>query len=155
MVSTPADVANFFWSLLGPRADLLSPKMLAEMRSFLVHPYLDQYGPNAGQFGYGLGLMNFTSMVPWGFTAGGPFEGHNGLTYGFGAQSGFNFKYKFAVAWVNNNEVFIGPNHQGDELYSALLGAVAQQRRLRRNQPSQYAVLKILPFSMPDSSQTS
>ena len=44
---------------------------------------------------------------------------------GFGAQSGFNYKHKFAVAWVNNNEVFIGPNHQGDELYSALLGAVA------------------------------
>lgn len=59
-------------------------------------------GPCGGnlpdQFGYGLGLMNFTSM-DWGFEHEGEYYGHNGLTYGFGSQSGYNYPLAFSASW--------------------------------------------------------
>jgi hypothetical protein len=61
------------------------------MRRFVVGPYFGERGP----VGYGLGLMNLTSMH-WGYLNHGEFIGHNGLTYGFGAQSGYSYDLGFA-----------------------------------------------------------
>ena len=47
---------------------------------------------------YGLGMMNFTSMR-WGFEREGLYYGHNGLTYGFGSQSGYNYDLGFSATW--------------------------------------------------------
>ena len=59
-------------------------------------------------------------------------DGHNGLTYGFGAQSGYNFDYKFAVTWVNNFEKWIGPDAVStggsNELYDVLVSVVKRHR---------------------------
>ncbi len=71
--------------------------------------------------------MNFTSMN-WGFAEHGLFYGHNGLTYGFGSQSGVNYKYNFSVSWVNSAEVWMGPDESGEAVYDALVRAVAQYR---------------------------
>ena len=130
LVARPLDVAHFFWSLLGPgrqSTPLMSNAALSEMLDFQHGPYFD----GQGEFSYGLGLMNFSTMLDWGFNRSGLFYGHNGLTYGFGAQSGYNYEHQFAVSWVNNNELWIGPNHKGqpDELYSTLVRVVQQHRR--------------------------
>ena len=67
LVSTPQDVANFFFELLGPRsqtpAALLEPALLDEMLTFKLHNYFSyNLTQTHGEFGYGLGMMNFTSM---------------------------------------------------------------------------------------------
>ena len=58
--------------------------------------------------------------------------GHNGLTYGFGAQSGYNYLYNFSVTWVNNCEHWIGPDSHGNaipnQMYETLVGVVKQYR---------------------------
>ena len=131
MVAAPRDVARFFWELLGPpsanaSSALLAPPALAAMRTFVPGPYFGARHP----FGYGLGLMNFTSMN-WGYQNHGEFIGHNGLTYGFGAQSGYNYDLRFASALVNNAEHWIGPDSHGsgdNALYAALVQAVKRFR---------------------------
>merc|ERR1712178_538942 len=81
LVAPTLSVAEFFWALLGPPSKdastaLLTPESMQEMLSFRTDLYLGK----AHEFGYGLGLMNFTSMN-WGFQYDGLLYGHNGLTY--------------------------------------------------------------------------
>ena len=47
------------------------------------------------QFGYSLGLTNYTSMP--GLGGHGPFYGHGGMTYGYACMSGINLKSNFSV----------------------------------------------------------
>lgn len=129
LVAPTADVAEFFWTLLGPPSQganaMLKESTLKEMLTFKSDTYFD----SSTFFGYGLGMMNFTSM-DWGFADGGAFHGHNGLTYGFGAQSGYNYDLEFAVTWVNNYEHWIGPDAGGEQnaLYAALVDVVKRYR---------------------------
>ena len=135
LVTTPAQVAAFFWDLLGPGQTLLMPSTLQQMLQFYSCQYFGGNGTcnkNArGSFGYGLGLMNFTSM-DWGFEEQGLYYGHNGLTYGFGSQSGFNYPLQFSASWVNNVEVWIGHDRWGqpgpNALYTRLCEVVRQYR---------------------------
>lgn len=132
MVANPIDVAEFFWTLLGPgrhATPLLSEAALTQMLAFRHGPFFD----GQAAFSYGLGMMNFSTM-DWGFGGGGLFYGHNGLTYGFGAQSGYNYDHEFAVSWANNNEIWIGPNHKGqqDVLYSTLVRVVKAHRERQK-----------------------
>ena len=75
LISSPRDVATFFWELLGPPSTgddpLLSAAMLEQMLSFKEAQYFDAL---SGVWGYGLGMMNFTSMN-WGFADHGQFYG--------------------------------------------------------------------------------
>ena len=126
LMTTPTSVVDFFWALLGPyrqRYNLLSDASFAALLDFKIQAYFSDGPP----FGYGLGVMNFTSMS-WGFEKHGLFYGHNGLTYGFGSQSGVNYKYNFSVSWVNSAEVWMGPDASGEAVYDALVRAVAQYR---------------------------
>eukprot|EP00040_Diaphanoeca_grandis_P024939 m.137793 g.137793 ORF g.137793 m.137793 type:complete len:447 (-) comp29948_c2_seq1:12-1352(-) len=129
LVAPPRDIASYFWRLLGPPSvgdtALLSAKTQREMLTFRVQQYFPSRSTalNAS-FGYGLGMMNFTSMT-WGFANHGLYYGHNGLTYGFGSQSGYNYRYNFSASWVNNCEKWIGPTGQKgqsipNELYEVL-----------------------------------
>merc|ERR1712190_311510 len=127
LVAPTISVAEFFWTLLGPpsrdpTARLLHPNSVNDMLGFKVGAYLGKH-----EFGYGLGMMNFTSMN-WGFQNEGLFYGHNGLTYGFGAQSGYHLDLEFGVTWNNNVEHWIGPDDQSEgssnPIYAALVGIV-------------------------------
>mmetsp|Transcript_834 Transcript_834/g.2789 ORF Transcript_834/g.2789 Transcript_834/m.2789 type:complete len:84 (+) Transcript_834:95-346(+) len=77
--------------------------------------------------------MNFTSM-DWGFANEGEYVGHNGLTYGFGSQQGYNYPLQFSASWVNNWEKWIGPGHHGvpDALYTAMCAIVRKHRQAQR-----------------------
>lgn len=88
------------------------------------------YFGKSNYFGYGLGMMNFTSM-DWGFADEGLYYGHNGLTYGFGSQQGYNYPLEFAATWVNNWEKWIGPDNRGvpNELYTELCRIVRRHRQ--------------------------
>jgi len=133
LISPTISVAEFFWMLLGPPSKdpstaLLRPESVQDMLSFRLGTYLGR----AGEFGYGLGLMNFTSMN-WGFQYEGQFYGHNGLTYGFGSQSGYHLDLEFAVSWNNNVEHWIGPDDTtsttgANPVYKAIAAVVKQYR---------------------------
>lgn len=130
LVAPTISVADFFWTLLGPpsadsTAALLQSDSINEILSFKLGPYLGNTDP----FGYGLGMMNFTSMN-WGFQYAGQFYGHNGLTYGFGAQSGYHLDLEFAVTWNNNAEHWIGPDSGTgpDLVYTGLVEVVQRYR---------------------------
>jgi len=136
LAAPTASVAEFFWTLLGPpsrnpKTALLQPAMLDEMLSFKSGAYLGR----ASEFGYGLGMMNFTSMN-WGFEYEGRLYGHNGLTYGFGAQSAYHLDLDFAVTWVNNVEHWIGPDDRTgpDPVYTAVVNVVRKYRKARAKQ---------------------
>jgi len=79
----------------------------------------------------GLGLMDFNTM-DWGFQYNGSLIGHNGLTYGFGAQSGFHADLNFSVSWVNNVGWWIGPENGAgpNPLYDAVVGVVKRHRKM-------------------------
>lgn len=132
LVAPTISVADFFYVLLGPpsrdpRTALLRPESIRELLSFELGTYLG----NTNEFGYGLGMMNFTSM-DWGFQYEGEFYGHNGLTYGFGAQSGYHVDLEFAVTWNNNAEHWIGPDFRPsgpDPVYTALVKVVREHRQ--------------------------
>ena len=130
-VSTPREVARFFWLLLGPPRALLSPASLRQMMTW--QPTQFRPSPSKGNFSYGLGLMDFNSM-DWGFQYNGSLLGHNGLTYGFGAQSGYNRDYRFSLSFVNNVEHWIGPDAGPgvpNELYEAVVAVVRRFRDAR------------------------
>lgn len=72
LLSSPADVADYFWWLLGPPSEsnataLLTPESMKELLTFKTENYFgrNKTCPNYSCFGYGLGMMNFTSM-DWG-----------------------------------------------------------------------------------------
>jgi hypothetical protein len=99
MLARPIDIAEFFWQLLGPSRrsyNLLDEATLEKMMTFVQGSIFGDY--HGASCGYGLGLMNFSNMT-WGFQDPnqGLFYGHNGLTYGFGSQSGYNAKYVCCV----------------------------------------------------------
>ena len=81
--------------------------------------------------------MNFTSM-DWGFADEGLYYGHNGLTYGFGSQQGYNYPLEFSATWVNNFEVWIGPAEHAsgtaNPLYTALCAIVRKHRQKQGRQ---------------------
>ena len=78
-----------------------------------------------------MGLMNFNTMN-WGYQDEGRFVGHNGLTYGFGSQSGYNYKLEFALSFVNNDEEFTGHAHHDSEnrIYKTV-ASIVRKHRLR------------------------
>jgi hypothetical protein len=132
LVAPTTSIADFFWSLLGPPSRdsstaLLRPESIKDILTFKLGTYLGK----TGEFGYGLGMMNFTSMN-WGFQYDGLLYGHNGLTYGFGSQSAYHVDLEFAVTWNNNAEHWIGPDLRGsdqpDPVYKALVDVVRQYR---------------------------
>jgi len=140
LMAPVSDVAAFYWGLLGPTQNkerLLSEASLNEMLTFRTENYFgrNRSATGPGSFGYGLGMMNFTSM-DWGFNDSGLFYGHNGLTYGFGSQSGYNYDHEFSVTWVNNAELWIGPDFAksaggvvpANRLYAQLVEAVEKHR---------------------------
>jgi hypothetical protein len=136
LVAPTISIADFFWTLLGPPSldpstRLLRPDTLEEMLSFRNGTYLGEANP----FGYGLGMMNFTSMN-WGFEYEGLLYGHNGLTYGFGAQSGYHLDLEFAVTWNNNAEHWIGPDYKVGPypMYTALVEVVRKYRAENKKQ---------------------
>lgn len=134
LVAPTMSVADFFWALLGPPSTdatsaLLHTDSVKEMLAFQPGPYLGDT-----VFGYGLGMMNFTSMN-WGFQDAGLFYGHNGLTYGFGAQSGYHADLEFSVTWNNNVEYWIGHTDAGkgtDKVYAGLVEVVKKYRAASR-----------------------
>ena len=131
-MGTPREVARFFWELLGPPREegaLLSAASLKQMEAW--RPTLFAHSTALETpFSYGLGLMDFNTM-DWGFQYNGSLLGHNGLTYGFGAQSGYNADYGFSLSFVNNAEHWIGPDTgRGvpNVLYEAVVAVVRRFR---------------------------
>ena len=97
MVAQPIDVAEFFWQLLGTKT-LLRGSLLSEMLTFREEMYLH----SAGVSGYGLGVMNFTSMLPWGFAEEG------GLSSRFCACAHVRpFVLHRAVLWAQRIDVWL------------------------------------------------
>ena len=75
-------VSDFFYALLGPerhKYGILKDETLATMLDFKTGAYFGRNRSDAapGAFGYGVGMMNFTSMN-WGFANHGLYYGHNG-----------------------------------------------------------------------------
>jgi CubicO group peptidase (beta-lactamase class C family) len=135
LVSTPTSAADFFWALLGPERTkyaLLNDKSYAEFLAWKKYAYFSDYGMPA--FGYGLGVMDFTSM-DWGFQSHGTYYGHSGVTYGFGSQSGVNLKYNFSASWISAAEVWMGPDpNSGQSVYIALVNAIDKFHRYQKEQ---------------------
>lgn len=131
LVATPRAVAEFFYLLLGERR-LLSNRSLEAMQEWKPTAFAKSQ-THAGSFQYGLGLMDFNSM-DWGFAGQGRNLGHNGLTYGFGAQSSYNDDLGFAMSLVNNVEFWIGPDLAKSGQQDALYKAVAETVRRFRTQ---------------------
>jgi hypothetical protein len=116
----------------GPRASgkkyaLLSDKSYAELLDFKKYAYFSDDTLDH-VFGYGLGVMDFTSM-DWGFERHGTYYGHSGLTYQFGSQSGVNYKHNFSASWVSAAEIWIGLRpDSGQDVFLALVYAIDKYR---------------------------
>jgi hypothetical protein len=57
--------------------------------------------------------------------------GHNGLTYGFGSQSSFNYPLGFSVSIANSYELWMGESHTDPDpvqVYTAICDVVRQYR---------------------------
>ena len=149
MVAPPVAVADFFFRLLGGKSGgggqrpvgggMLTAKSLAAMQVWENVTFSGCWPTcNSPKFGYGLGLMDFNSpgLKNWGCSNSGKFVGHNGLTYGFGSQSGYNIDLEFGISWVNNAELFIGPQERSTNgssvniLYDTV-AKIVQKHRLR------------------------
>eukprot|EP00039_Didymoeca_costata_P002660 m.61787 g.61787 ORF g.61787 m.61787 type:complete len:442 (+) comp11447_c0_seq1:116-1441(+) len=130
LIAPVSVVADFFWLLLGKKA-ILREESLQEMLTFKQGDY---FGYRPPSWGYGLGMMNFTNMT-WGFSDEGLYYGHNGLTYGFGSQQGYNYPLKFSASWVNNFEKWIGPDARRvpNQLYTTLCSIVREKRLARES----------------------
>ena len=108
---------------------LLNETTYAELLDFKAHRYFRDYSLDES-FRYGLGVMDFGSMPYLGYARHGTYYGHQGVTYGFGSQSGVNYKYNFSASWISAAEVWMGPHREsGQSVYVALVEAIDQYRR--------------------------
>ena len=98
--------------------------------------------------------------MDWGLETEGLHYGHNGLTYGFGSQSGYNFPLQFSMSMVNNREMWIGPTRKVPNpviVYTTICDVVRKYRNAlpiptRTPTPSPSLTLTRVPTPPPSPS---
>jgi len=89
------DVAKFFYGLLGPESQFVSPESLALMQTF----NLSDVGWGKGQLYYGAGLMVSNPVKDTNLTVG---IGHGGQTYGYATLNFYYPNLKTSVSILVN-----------------------------------------------------